>query len=185
MKVTTPRPGRFAFRDGGLELAVEPDGAGIDLRIANGERHTVRVLWDAAAFVAVDGTNARALHAVESEGQGPEQVPSVIAPGAALVDRVVPGAAWRSTSDVAASGPLYLPLLLRPCAESEEAFVADAHAHEGRYVKLLLPLDLERGRQDYLLVFQLGRARLRHAKGCVDPRARPPEGPRRPQPWEG
>lgn len=180
------KPGRFSYQEAGVEIALQPDGGGTDVRITNSGSVTLRVLWDGASFKAPDGSSVRAIHGgnVDSDAEGRSYVPSSIVTGAALFDRLIPVAPWAASGDSASSSSLYVPQMFRGCSEAETDFIREAQQKEGQTVKLVLPISFGATTRQFGFIFSIGKARLRHAKGCIAPERRMPEGARRPQPWQ-
>lgn len=64
---------------------------GFAIEISNNSKNTIKILWDEAVFVGVDGLTSKIIHSgIKFNDKEQSQVPSSIIRGATLVDEIIP-----------------------------------------------------------------------------------------------
>ncbi len=106
-----PASGRLSFEDSLIWARMEPTEDRVAISLRNKTARTIKILWDASAFVGIDGVSARVMHAnvryLTSDAPKP---PSVVPAKSSLEDVVLP--VDRVTWNTAFSKWTTLPLIL-------------------------------------------------------------------------
>ena len=155
-----------SFADSVIAGSVGAQDFGFYLRVRNIHGSTVSVLWPEARYVDELGTS----HTVYHYGQQPppEDVnraspPSELGPGASLVEIVAP--AYKTYMGVvgcksyfAFQEPL-LPSMLRGKTETQVRAYLESVVRNRAQVRLLLPIEVDGMRRDYILTWLLSALR--------------------------
>jgi hypothetical protein len=171
------------YRDPLIEIALRPRSRAIDLRVSNLTAHTMRIVWDEAAFTDFDGSSRRIVHAgTRYSDLNTSQIPTTIAPHATVQDRVVP------TDRISTAGSGFVnaglvPYLVRPCSMPESEFVSLVRGYEGKHFRLLLPITINGIVNEYNSTFEVRAVKLRRARGCVWEQFVQQDGEIQVEPW--
>ena len=188
-------PGGFLYGDSSIEITILPAFDGVDFRLRNLTEHAVKLVWDEAVFMDLDGTSNRVLHAgVRYAERNNAQVDSVVAPGGVLQDVIVPvnrvvfgvlgsiqetpgGASVVVLPPDSSTGGFarwyQLPLVdatFRGCEETEARFNSRVSRSIGSRFSVLLPLEVEGVVNEYTFVFGISDAELGYGLECVPPK---------------
>lgn len=122
----------------------------ISFALANKTESSMKILWDQAAFVDVNGTSHRVMHSgVKYIDRNVSQPPSIILRKTTLNDIVVPtdniyyDGGWREIPIFPASGV------------TVEEVQKSANIYVGRPVQILLPLECAGATHEYIFVFKV------------------------------
>jgi len=148
----------YVFEDGLVRVEWQPHPTSINVTIHNRTEHTIRVLWDNAAFVDKDGRSNRVMHAgVPFAVRDQPQAPSVIVRGGRLEDVIIP----TEYVTLTASSWTQIPFFgVR--SRGEAAADSTGKSFVGRRVQVLLPLEIQGVQNDYIFTFEIHR-------GCYYP----------------
>lgn len=143
---------KYTFQDDLVSAILVPSTTRIALRLQNKTDHSIRVVWNDAAFVDEDGKSSPIMHVgvKYTECSGSKAV-SVVVQHAMLDDEAIPCAGvsfssgW-SVYPIVWGGPI-------PLTDTATKFPAERQARVGKHVKLLLPLQVEDVTNDYLFEF--------------------------------
>lgn len=135
-----------SFQDERIAVVWQPRPDRLSFRLTNRSAASLRVLWDDASFVGIDGTSDRVMHhGVKYADRSASQPPSAVARGATLDDAVVPTSKvyWQESLGTWQS---------RPLVEPREISSNDAQ----REVRVLLPVETEGTVIEYVFGFGVG-----------------------------
>ena len=162
---------------------MRPRARGIDLRLMNLTPHTVRIIWDEAAFTDFDGSSRRVVHAgTRYDDLNAPQIPTTIAPHATVEDRVVPIDRISNAGSGFVNVGL-VPRIVRPCEMPELEFVSVVRGYQGERFRLLLPITITGVVNEYNFTFEVRSVSLRKARKCVWDQFVQQGGEIRAEPW--
>lgn len=117
----------------------------ISFSLLNKTDSTIRVIWDEAAFIQIDGSTERVMHSgVRYIERDRPQPPSVVPPGARLDDIILP------TSNVYYISGQYGGWRTHDIIPQSLALDFDGYT-----IGVLLPLDIGGSRRDYTFYFDI------------------------------
>jgi len=149
----------YLFQDELVSAFWLPDGERLEFKLVNKTDGTVRILWDEAAFVDVNGESHRVVHAgVDPEDKHLAQPPSPVVKGGKISDRIIPADKVRYVGNVKKEWR-ELPLFTQPHA-SKGILKAEARQYVGKRVKVLLPLKIGGEEAEYLFTFEIKSFRI-------------------------
>lgn len=137
----------------------------INFTITNKTDHSIRIIWDEAAFIDVDGQSGRVAHeGVKYADRNASQPPIVIPRGTSLTDFVLPTgrlylvlpaslriAAGVSGAGLEHSGPDLQDRLV-------DGFASEVGKNKGKRFGFLLPLEIEGIVNEYTFWFEVQEA---------------------------
>ncbi len=132
---------KYSFEDSLVSVVIFPGEKEFDFVMVNKTDHTVKLVWDDAAIVGIDGTSDRVIHAgVKYTDKARPQAPSVIVRRGKLSDLAAPAGniSWVYNNWYTA------PLIPR-----------GTNLNGGRQLQLLLPLEIEGVENEYLFTFSV------------------------------
>jgi hypothetical protein len=142
---------QFRFSDDVVEVEWTVTSERIGLRLRNKSDHSIRVLWDNAAYVSPDGVSHRVMHTgVPYASRNEPQPPSVVVRGGEIRDEIVPTDYVFLATAVNWETRPFLQLVGGNPEKQSEALV-------GRTVRVLLPLEIRGVQNDYLFTFGIDR----------------------------
>ena len=134
---------RFSYVDNFIAIVIDHNGSEFVFSVKNLSDNTIKIIWDEAAFVGVDGSTSKVIHSgIKYNEREKSQIPSIIVKGSALSDSVTPvnnivyyASSWHTL-------PMY------------------KFRQEGN-VALMLPLQIKGVNNEYIFVFHRKKV-LRH-----------------------
>lgn len=144
----------YRFEDELVRVVWTPTATNLGVRIENKTSHTIRVIWDNAAFVDKDGESQRVMHSgVRYIERDQPQPPSVIVRGGHIEDVIIPTEYVRPSSSLGWDEMSFFPI-------TGSVAKADSTLAEyvGRRVQVLLPLEIQGVQNDYIFSFDIKRA---------------------------
>lgn len=140
---------RYWFEDEVVSILWIPTNVRVHFRINNKTSHSIKIIWDEAAFVTPTGQSRRVVHSgVKYSDRNNPQPPSVVVQGGTLDDFVL-----SSDQCYYVSGKYggwdeapFLP-------DSPDA--ATANSLRGKTFKILLPFQIEGVTNEYLFTFSI------------------------------
>lgn len=131
---------KYSFEDSLVSVVILPLEKEFDFVMTNKTDHTIKLVWDDAAFVNIDGESGRVIHSgIKLIDKEKPQPPSIIVRGGKLADIAVPSAHIAWVYNDWFTGPL-IP---------RNADVS------GKQIQLLLPIEIEGVENDYLFTFSV------------------------------
>ena len=136
------------FEDARIRITWKPRPSQLEFTLTNKGGATLRVLWDEASYVGVDGKADRIMHqGVRFADRNASMPPTSVMRGSSLDDLIAPtgNVYWRegyATNDIGAW-------------ESRPLVATDATVTESSRVKVLLPLDIGGVVHEYVFIFSL------------------------------
>ena len=137
----------------------------ISFSIENKTDHSIKLIWDEAAYVGPTGESKRVCHSgvKYSEREAP-QVPTVVARGTSLSDVI-----WPTDLAYFYTDPIWgrhrwkhAPLLpIGAAGQKPKDRLALAHEQIGRTIQLLLPLEIQGVINEYIFCFEITDAEWR------------------------
>ncbi|MDQ6830043.1 MAG: hypothetical protein M3081_14395 [Gemmatimonadota bacterium] len=149
----------FLYQDSALVIGIYPTADALHFTLGNRTTHALRILWNDAAFVDVAGRSGRLMHVNAGREFGDRsatQPPTIVLRGATISDAVVPADNVQLIHIGEGRQARIAPLL--PAPDASRAEIADRitelrRKYIGRSMALLLPLEIEGLRTEYLFTF--------------------------------
>lgn len=145
---------RYVFEDDLIEVAWLYTPTQLAFSLQNKTDHTVRIVWDDAAYIDPDGRSGRVMHTgVKYVDRNNSMPPSVVARRSTIEDIVVPV----DNIGGGVGSPLgwYTDPLLLPRYLSGDATADDALANRDKTFSVLLPIQVEDVTNDYVFTFRV------------------------------
>lgn len=150
---------KYEYADDLVDVLIGATTDGIAFHMQNKTEHTIKVVWDEAAFIDTDGSAGRVMHyGVRFMDRNNSQPPSIL-PGHGTItdeafptDRVYYGTEWANLplirpSTVVSQSPGASPDVVK--------FQRDADNNVGKRIGLLLPLEVEGVVNEYTFWFKV------------------------------
>ena len=150
---------RYVYEDNLLKILFFPTARQISFSIKNKTDHSIKIIWDEAAYIDEDNSSHRVMHSgVKFMSRDQPQAPSVVVAGGTLEDMVYP-------TDYAyySGGWKQNPLLPTEKAFAEEVaeFTRRVKDLWGKRIGILLPLQIEGVINEYTFMFKITNAWVR------------------------
>ena len=127
---------RYSYVDNIISIVIDHNESEFNFSILNLSDNTLKIIWDEAAFVGVDGSTSKVIHSgIKYNDREKAQIPSIIVKGSSLEDIVVPVNNIVLSNNTWDTLPMYL------------------HKSVGN-VALLLPIQIKGVTNEYIFVFQ-------------------------------
>lgn len=137
--ITEDSISKYEYIDNYVKILLFADYKNINILLENLTQHSIRVIWDDAVFVDVDGTISRVIHKGTKYAQKDESIPpSVIIKGTTLADFIAP------TSRIFYSEGWY-----------QESLCATASQNKKEIIKLMLPIQIQDVINEYIFTFEV------------------------------
>ena len=144
----------YTFTDSLISIGWIPGSSELNFVLENHSDHSIKLVWDEAAFVGPNGQNSRVMHSgVKYIDRNSPQPPSVVIRKGTLVDLIVPTdnvyyvegryGGWRTGG------------LFEPYHAATAAKLAPAKQNVGKEIKVLLPIEIEGVVNEYLFSFKV------------------------------
>ena len=161
-KITTTKEEgveKYYFEDELLKILWLPSSLNISFALSNKTDHSIKIIWDEAAYVDSIGVSHRVMHSgVKYTDRNSPQPPTVVPRKGTINDLIFPSdyvdyvsgqyGGWREQ-------PLFpsaMDQISNPNA-SEELLKAEAEKYLGKSVQVLLPLQIEDTINEYIFTF--------------------------------
>lgn len=158
---------RYTFEDGLAVIRVVALDRAVSLDVHNKTDHSIKLLWDEASFIDLDGKLSRVMHiGVKYADRNSSQPPTVIPAHQHLADDVFPTdrvyyrEAHRSRPAGWHNGSLLSPVTMEVAAGAEgppsaaaDSFKTAVHARIGKRFGVLIPLQVEGVTNEYTFWF--------------------------------
>ena len=150
--VTEEGKQRYVFEDDMIRVLWFVGDEAFHFGLENKTDHSLKIIWDEAAYVGVDGASGRVMHSgVKYTERNNPQPPSVVVRRGRISDMVVPvdnvfyvsGVGWQTM-------PLF-PTAATSKAEAGE----DAQLYVGKSVEILLPIEIQGVVNEYVFSFDV------------------------------
>lgn len=160
---------RFRFEDSLISALIWLGPTDVNFRISNKSEHTMKVLWDDAAFIEPDNTASRVMHAGVKYSERNGSMPASIVPRRGLVDDIATPTNRVSWRDGYGSIPgdwhtegIFSPWTKYVRGDSSgvpqapiDSFNVEIQRHLGEKVGLILPFEIEGVKNEYTFWFQV------------------------------
>jgi len=158
---------KFYFEDALARILWDVNVLNIAFALQNQTEHSMKILWDEAAYVDEYGISHRVMHAgIKYTDRGQSMPPSVVVRKGMIEDIVFPTdyVSWRTgyTTSSWEEKSLISPYLDIHCTNfqrgdytSFEAFDKAAKSKAGKTIQVLLPLQIKDVVNDYIFTFKI------------------------------
>jgi len=152
---------KYVFEDEMIKVFWLPTSSGISFRMTNKTDHSIRIIWDEAAYVDENGESHRVMHGgiKYTEKEAP-QPPSVVVRKGTLADVIFP------TDYVSYSSGRYGGWSEKPLLPNEQTggdpqvLLSASKEFIGKTIQVLLPIQIEDVTNDYIFSFKIENAEL-------------------------
>ena len=143
---------QYVFEDDMIKVLWLVGEKALNITLENKTEHSIKIVWDEAAYVGADGASHRVMHSgVKYTDKNNHQPPSVVVRKGRIFDMLVPvdnveyvsSLGWYTT-------PLF-PTAARSKAQAEE----QAASYVGKTVQALLPLEIQGVVNEYVFLFDV------------------------------
>lgn len=142
IKVITDSLNKYSYSDNFIDIVIFGDDSEFKFHLKNNTQHTLKVLWEDASFVDVDGSTSKIMHnGVKFSERENAQSPSSIVRGASLDDVAIP------TRNVYYSESLK-DWEVRP-------MYSEIPSNKTKQVILMLPIQIKGVTNEYLFIFDI------------------------------
>ena len=163
---------KYVYEDGLFSGIFYASASRINFALTNKTEHSIKLVWDEAAFIEVDGQAGRIAHeGVKYADRNASQPPSIVPAGRSLSDFVLPTnriyyrKGYYSRYSSIPGGWEEVPLVL-PVSEmvtsgdstAAEQFASKVQMNKGKRFGLLLPLEIEGVVNEYTFWFEVQQA---------------------------
>lgn len=149
-----------AYEDNLFKILFFPTARQIDFSIKNKTDHSIKIIWDEAAYIDEDNSSHRVMHSgIKFISRDQPQAPSVVVAGGTLEDLVYPTDYAYFVSGKY-GGWKQNPLLPTKKAFAEEVaeFTRRVKDLWGKRIGILLPLQIEGVTNEYTFIFKITNA---------------------------
>lgn len=148
----------YVFEDQMIKISWLPTSSVIGFRLKNKTEHTIRLIWDEAAYVDEGGETHRVIHSgVKYTDKNSPLPPSVVVRNGTLSEIVYP-----SDYIYYSDGWQEKPLLVNTQVGGEpNELLNRAKENVGKKVQILLPIQIEDTVNDYIFTFRVKDVQLK------------------------
>ncbi len=154
--VTTEEAGvnEYVFEDEMIKILWLPTTDAIHFSLTNKTSHSIKIIWDEAAYVDVNGSSHRVMHSgVKYIDRTSSQPPTVVVRNGSIEDLVFP------TDNVYYSSGKYggwrtTPLFPRS-GRSLQSLSTTVESYKNKTFQVLLPLQIEDVVNEYIFIFNI------------------------------
>jgi len=143
---------KFMFEDEMIKILWLPSDSRLNFFLTNKTAHSIKIMWDEAAYVAENGSSHRVIHKGVKYAQVDDpQPPSVVVRRGTLSEIVIP------TSAIYYSDGWQERYLL-PSAQmggDPQVFLNENKKFIGKNIQVLLPIQIEGITNDYIFIFEI------------------------------
>jgi hypothetical protein len=150
---------KYAFADSLVKVVIYPAKDRVAFDLSNQTQHSIKIPWNDAAFVGVDGKSESVMHTgVKYNECSSPKAPSVVVQRGSMDDELIP---CSHVSFGYSSWIISNLIPTAPVTASDTArIMGAAQQYVGKTISVLLPLQIEDVVNDYLFTFQIKSARL-------------------------
>ena len=142
IEVITDSLNKYSYCDNFIDIVIFGDNSEFKFHIKNNTQHTLKVLWEDASFVDIDGSTSKIMHnGVKYSERENAQPPSTIIKGASLDEVAIP------TRNVYYSDNLK--------KWSVNSMYPDKPSNKTKQVMLMLPIQIKGVTNEYLFIFDI------------------------------
>lgn len=155
-KQDTAEISRYVYSDSLMSIAWLPYPQQFEFVLQNKSDHTMKVIWNEAAFVDSNGGTHPVMHqGVKFSDKNNPMPPSVVISGGNLSDLIYPSdyISWGYNSWIEKG-------IFEPISAMSVSKLQPAKEHEGKTVKVLLPLEIEGTVNEYIFTFKVNDVEL-------------------------
>lgn len=151
---------KYGFSDDLVSIVWNAGETQFDFVLSNKTDHSIKIIWDEAAFIDRDGTTSRVMHTgVKYVDRNNSQPPTVVPRGGTVTDVIVPtDRVYYSSSEY--GGGWNIAPMLPITAQSEESMQMTVDELKGKTIQILLPLGIEDVVNEYIFVFRVDGANV-------------------------
>ena len=146
---------KYSFEDEMVRIVWIPTASELSFVLTNKTDHSIKIVWDEAAFVDQDGISQRVIHAgVKHADRNNSQPPTVVVRKGTVTDLIVPSdniyyvsgeyGGWRKA-----------PLFPDTRAPNAEELKLETGKYIGKTIQVLLPLQIEDVVNEYIFIFEV------------------------------
>ncbi len=161
---------KYSFEDQLIKVLILPSRTGVEFDLSNKTEFPIRIPWNDAAFVGVDGRSQPVMHlGMKYTDCNSQKAPSVIVSRGSVTDAAFP------CSNIHFSSGDWITESLLPDQTAVTIDTASVrtdleHRVVGKTIQLLLPLQIEEVTNDYMFTFRvtsvvMGEKRSAYARG--------------------
>ncbi len=143
---------KYYFEDEMVKILWVPTSHQVSFALTNKTDHSIKIIWDEAAFVGVNGISSRVMHSgVKYIDRSNPQPPTVVVRKGTISDLIVPtDNIYYNTYSGWETAPLF-PV----SATKEEELRLSAQSYVGKTIQVLLPLKIEDVVNEYIFTFKI------------------------------
>ena len=146
---------KYSFEDEMVRIVWLPTDFEISFALTNKTDHSIKIIWDEAAYVGIDGISERVIHAgVKYTDRNNSQPPTVVIRKGTVTDLIIPSDNIYYVSG-RYGGWEELPLLPDVKAPNVEELKSKAEKYIGKTIQVLLPLQIEDIVNEYIFIFEV------------------------------
>ncbi len=144
----------YAYKDDMIEIVWIPAATQFNFTLRNLTDHSIKIIWDEAAYIDQNGSSRRITHAgVKYIDRNNPQPPSVIAKNANIDDVIIP------TDNIYFISGKYGGWSKKPLfdnkANTKESLNKITKQYVGKEVRILLPLKIQKVVNEYIFTFKV------------------------------
>ncbi len=145
---------KYSYEDDMIKIVWLPLSTQFCFTMYNKTDHSIKIIWDEAAYVDVNGSSGRVMHAgVKYIDRNNPQPPTVVIKNANIDDIIVP------TDNIYYESGQYGGWITKPMfpnrANSQEELNTLTKQYIGKDVKVLLPLEIQGTINEYIFTFKV------------------------------
>ena len=144
---------KYSFEDEMVRIVWIPTGPKLSFILTNKTDHSIKIIWDDAAFVNQDGISQRVMHAgVKYIDRNSSQPPTVVVRNGTVTDVIIPtdNVHFSSISGGWREDPLF-PVSATTAGELK----SKTEKYIGKTIQVLLPLQIEDVVNEYIFTFEV------------------------------
>lgn len=144
---------KYSFEDEMINIAWLPSAVKMAFVIENKTDHSIRIIWDEAAYVDENGESHRVMHSgIRYIERDSPQSPSVVVRKGKLTDVLIPIDYIISGSSGWEEKPLFPN---RQVGGDPQQLLDEAEKYIGKTIQILLPIQIENITNDYIFIFKV------------------------------
>lgn len=145
---------KYSFEDEMIRVIWIPTAPKLSFILTNKTDHSIKIVWDEAAFVDQDGMSQRVIHAgVKYIDRNSSQPPTVVVRGGTVNDLIIPSA--NIYYEGAYGGWREAPLFPSIFATDAKVLKSKTEQYIGKTIQVLLPLQIEDVVNEYIFIFEV------------------------------
>jgi len=157
MKEEEESVNKYFFEDQMVKIMWSPSPLDVSFILTNKTNHSIKIVWDDAAFVDENGVSHRVMHSgVEYTDRNNPKPPSVVVRNGTVTDSVIPTDKISTSSFIRQCGVDWLQDPLFPIfSKNAEELRSKAQKYIGKTIQVLLPLQIENVLNEYIFTFEV------------------------------